>query len=572
MNFTIYNPNFTSFLLDTLLDGILIVGEDGKVSYGNEAILRMMDIDKEGLSSTFFPKYIKDEKLREFFRLDGCEREKEYNSNGSHLLLKYIPYIVDGKPLSHIFIIRDITDIKDSRTQLKELKISLDMIEDILEYAYEGFVLVDREGRVVKWNYEKLMGIKEEAVLGKPVKDVIENTRMHIVVKTGKKELKDVQRIQGHDMITNRIPIIRDGQIIGAVGAILFKDASDIRMMAKELIQLENKVNEYKGEIERLQDNRYTFDSIITQDPKMEYLKKISRIAAQSNSTVLILGESGTVKELFAQAIHKASYRKFGPFIPINCAAIPRELLESELFGYESGAFTGARRGGKPGKFELANGGTIFLDEIGDMPLEMQVKLLRVLEEKEFERVGGNKKIILDARIIAATNERIEEAVEKGRFREDLYYRLNVINIDIPPLRERLEDIPLLAEYLLTYLVKELSTEEKIIDKDTIDVLMKYHWPGNVRELRNILERAINLATQPRILPQHLPERLIKNKIYLEGKERVFPLKNVVAEAEKEAIINAITNAKGNKTLAAKNLGIHRTALYRKIGKYKIDI
>ncbi|WP_025640784.1 sigma-54-dependent Fis family transcriptional regulator [Schnuerera ultunensis] len=572
MKFSVYDPDFSSYLLDSLLDGILIVDMREKVSYGNTAILRMLDIREEEVNSLPFPNFIKDEKLREFFSLNGEMREKELGLNSHHLLLKYIPYTVNGKLQKHIFIVRDITDIKDSQSQLIEEKMSLDMIEDLLQYAYEGFALVDSEGKIVKWNYEELLGIKEEDAIGKPVSEVIENTRLDIVVKTGEKEIRHIQRIQGHDMVANRVPIIRGGKIIGAVGAVLFRDASDIREMAKELIELENKINEYKGEIERLQGSKYTFDSIITQNPKMEYLKKIGRTAAQSNSTVLILGESGTGKELFAQAIHKASYRKFGPFIPINCAAIPRELLESELFGYESGAFTGAKREGKPGKFELANGGTIFLDEIGDMPLEMQVKLLRVLEEKEFERVGGNEKKFLDARIIAATNERIEEAVEKGRFREDLYYRLNVINIDIPPLRERIEDIPLLVEHLLEYLTKELNTEEKIIDKDTIDILKKYHWPGNVRELRNVLERAINLSNQQIILPKHLPERLIKNKMYTDSKEKTYPLRDVVAEAEKEAIVNAITKAKGNKTLAAENLGIHRTALYKKIDKYGLSL
>lgn len=554
MNFPAHNLEFLNFLLDSLLDGIIIIDKDGKVIYGNTAILQMLGIGKEQLNSLTFPNLIKGGELRKYFLLNGKTREKEYNLNGNHLLLKYISYSPNDELIYHIFLIRDITDIKDSQSQLIEEKMSLDMIEDLLEYAYEGFALVDSEGKIVKWNYEKLLGIREEDAIGKPVSEVIENTRLDVVVKTGEKEIRHIQRIQGYDMVANRVPIIRSGKIIGAVGAVLFRDASDIREMAKELIELENKINEYKGEIQRLQDSRYTFDSIITHNPKMEYLKKLGRTAAQSNSTVLILGESGTGKELFAQAIHKASYRKFGPFIPINCAAIPRELLESELFGYESGAFTGAKRGGKPGKFELANGGTIFLDEIGDMPLEMQVKLLRVLEEKEFERVGGNEKIILDARIIAATNEKIEEAVEKGRFREDLYYRLNVINIDIPPLRERIGDIPLISKHLLNYLVKELNTEKKIIAKETIDILMKYHWPGNVRELRNVLERAINLSSQEVILPQHLPERLLKNKIYSDGEEKVYPLRDVVAEAEKSAIINAITKAKGNKTLAAENL------------------
>ncbi|NLW40412.1 MAG: sigma 54-interacting transcriptional regulator [Tissierellia bacterium] len=571
MNFSIHSREFITFLLDSLQDGIMIVDGNGKLIYGNRAILKLLERDKESITNTPFPDFIQDKRLKAFFTLDGEKKEEEYTANGRHLLLKYFPYQGRDGIYNHIFILRDITEIKDSQSQLLEEKMSLDMIEDLLAHAYEGFALVDKEGRIVKWNYHKLLGIKEEDAIGKHVTEVIENTRLHLVVKTGKKEIRDIQRIQGHDMVANRVPIIRGGEIIGAVGAVLFKDASDVREMAKELIELENKINEYKGEIERLQDSRYTFNSIITQNPKMEYLKKLGRTAARSNSTVLILGESGTGKELFAQAIHKASYRKFGPFIPINCAAIPKELLESELFGYEAGAFTGARKEGKPGKFELANGGTIFLDEIGDMPLEMQVKLLRVLEEKEFERVGGNKKITLDARIIAATNEKIEEAVEKGKFREDLYYRLNVINIDIPPLRDRKEDIPLLCDHLIEYLSKELNTDKKKIDERTMEILMEYHWPGNVRELRNVLERAITLSSQKLILPNHLPERLVKNKMEIKDGERVYPLKEVVAEAEKEAIIAALNQAKGNKTLAAESLGIHRTALYRKMEKYNID-
>ncbi len=571
MNFPIHSREFITFLLDSLQDGIMIVDGNGKLIYGNRAILKLLERDKESITNTPFPDFIQDKRLKAFFTLDGEKKEEEYTANGRHLLLKYFPYQGRDGIYNHIFTLRDITEIKDSQSQLLEEKMSLDMIEDLLAHAYEGFALVDKEGRIVKWNYHKLLGIKEEDAIGKHVTEVIENTRLHLVVKTGKKEIRDIQRIQGHDMVANRVPIIRGGEIIGAVGAVLFKDASDVREMAKELIELENKINEYKGEIERLQDSRYTFNSIITQNPKMEYLKKLGRTAARSNSTVLILGESGTGKELFAQAIHKASYRKFGPFIPINCAAIPKELLESELFGYEAGAFTGARKEGKPGKFELANGGTIFLDEIGDMPLEMQVKLLRVLEEKEFERVGGNKKITLDARIIAATNEKIEEAVEKGKFREDLYYRLNVINIDIPPLRDRKEDIPLLCDHLIEYLSKELNTDKKKIDERTMEILMEYHWPGNVRELRNVLERAITLSSQKLILPNHLPERLVKNKMEIKDGERVYPLKEVVAEAEKEAIIAALNQAKGNKTLAAESLGIHRTALYRKMEKYNID-
>ncbi|WP_342366199.1 sigma-54 interaction domain-containing protein [Tissierella pigra] len=456
--------------------------------------------------------------------------------------------------------------------KLTELRDSFEMLVDILNYAYEGYVLVDPNGRIVKMNYEKLMGIKEEDAIGKPVEEVIENTRMHIVVRTGKKELRDVQRIQGHDMITNRIPIIKQEKIIGAVGTVLFKDISEVKELAHQLLDLQSKINKYKGEIERIEGTKYSFHSIITRNPKMEYLKKVGKMASETNSTVLITGESGTGKELFAHAIHRASYRKEEAFIAINCAAIPKELLESELFGYDSGAFTGARKDGKPGKFELASGGTIFLDEIGDMPLEMQAKILRVLESKEFERIGGNKKISFDVRVIAATNENIEESVKKGKFREDLYYRLNVISIEIPPLRERMEDIEILSEDILNNLIKEMAVGRKELSKEAMKILKSYSWPGNVRELRNILERAINLSTGNLILAEHLPERILNGVNYLPNNiEDIIKLKDTIEAVEREAVIKAITLTKGNKTLAAEKLGIHRTALYKKIDKYKIE-
>lgn len=456
---------------------------------------------------------------------------------------------------------------------LAELRDSIDILEDILIYAYEGYVLVDADGRIVKINYEKLMGIKEEEAVGRPVEEVIENTRMHIVVKTGLKEIKDVQRIQGHDMITNRIPIYKGDRIVGAIGTVLFKDVSQVKELAHHLLDLQSKINKYKGEIERIEGVKYSFDSIIGQDSKIRYLKRIGKMAAETNSTVLITGESGTGKELFAQAIHKASYRKEEAFIPINCAAIPRDLLESELFGYDSGAFTGASKDGKVGKFEQAMGGTIFLDEIGSMPLEMQAKILRVLEAKEFERIGGNKKIILDARVIAATNENIEEQIKEGKFREDLYYRLNVVPIEIPPLRDRIDDIKPLSEEILKHLLKEMDLNKKTISPKAIKILKQYNWPGNVRELRNTLERAINVTPGKVILPEHLPER-IKNKIEkgnLGYSQYVPDLREALAHVEKETIENALIVAEGNKTLAAKKLGIHRTALYQKLNKYKIE-
>ncbi|MDW5298967.1 MAG: sigma 54-interacting transcriptional regulator, partial [Sedimentibacter sp.] len=304
-----------------------------------------------------------------------------------------------------------VVDNDETKSEIEELKQSLSFMKDILDNAYQGMVLVNEKGKIMKWNYEKLFGIKEEDVLGKSVEDVIENTRLHIVIKTGNKELYDIQRIQGHDMIASRTPIIKDGHIIGAVGTVLFKDVKEVKDLALRLKVLENTVNIYKNELGKMYCANYTFDDIITQNKKMIELKEIAKKAANSSSTILIEGESGTGKEYFAHAIHDASNRRNYPFIRINCAAIPYELLESELFGYESGAFTGAKKEGKIGKLELANGGTVLLDEISSMPISMQAKLLRVLEEREFERIGGHAGIKIDIRVIACTNENLKKLV-----------------------------------------------------------------------------------------------------------------------------------------------------------------
>jgi transcriptional regulator with PAS, ATPase and Fis domain len=291
-----------------------------------------------------------------------------------------------------------------------------------------------------------------------------------------------------------------------------------------------------------------------------------------TTSTVLITGKSGTGKELVAQAIHNSSHRRYGPFIRINCVALPETLLESELFGYEEGAFTGAKKGGKPGKFELAGGGTIFLDEIGDMPLSMQTKLLCVLQEKVIERVGGTKPIPVDVRVIAATNRNLENMIAQNEFREDLFYRLNVVRLDIPPLCDRMEDLPLLTENIMKRINQRLGTNIKSVTPQAMELLQNYNWPGNVRELENLLERAINLAfmNQESCLSiPHFPS-LIKcsllTKVPIECKQ--LGLSETLQKLEKEMIIQALATTDGNKNQSAKLLRIHISALYRKLDKY----
>jgi transcriptional regulator with PAS, ATPase and Fis domain len=309
----------------------------------------------------------------------------------------------------------------------------------------------------------------------------------------------------------------------------------------------------------------------VGRSEKIIELKNLALKAAKTHSPVLLIGESGTGKELFAHAIHYASDRRPNAFIRLNCAAIPKDLLEAELFGYEPGAFTGAGIKGKPGKFELAHRGSIFLDEISDLPVEMQPKLLRVLEEKEMERLGGTRLTKCDFRLIAATHENLEHLVEEGKFRKDLFYRLNVIPIQIPPLRERKEDIPPIAEHLIELVNKDLGTHVTKISPEVLDVFGNYNWPGNVRELANILERIIYSTEGDTIQTHHLPFFLQSLR---EGPNRLRPtfLRRLRDDMEREALLHAIHISNDNKNRAARLLGIHRTALYKKMKKFNIPL
>ncbi|MDI7248053.1 MAG: sigma 54-interacting transcriptional regulator [Bacillota bacterium] len=335
--------------------------------------------------------------------------------------------------------------------------------------------------------------------------------------------------------------------------------------------RLEDKVEHMKAELVSVRTS--SFDDIYGASHQIRVAKDLAERAARSGSTVLLLGESGVGKEVFARAIHAASSRRGGPFVSVNCAAIPDNLMESELFGYVEGAFTGAAKGGKPGKFELASGGTIFLDEIGDMSLQLQAKLLRVLQTHKIERVGGTREIDVDVRVMAATNKDLKAMVEQGTFRLDLYYRLNVVTIRIPPLRERIEDIPLIISRSLAKLSARCPTKVTSVSPEALRILLDYDWPGNVRELENVLERALNLADGEVIEVEHLPEHVVsaaRGASRLAVQRAGEALDDVVARAEQEALLEALKATNNNRSRAAKKLGISRSAFYEKLRKYKI--
>jgi transcriptional regulator with PAS, ATPase and Fis domain len=464
-------------------------------------------------------------------------------------------------------------------------KIPYHWFEEIINLAGERIVVVDTEGVILYINsaYCEFLGTTVENAIGKPVQDVIENTRMHIVAKTGQKELVALHPINGSDMIANRYPLIIEGELVGAVGTVMFRNPEDWLLYKNKIQHLVEEVNYYKTKAGKNVKSKYYFSNLIGNSPSFTAVKKLAERVSGSQSAILLLGESGTGKELFASAIHNNSARSSFPYVPINCASIPEHLLESELFGYDDGAFTGAKKGGKKGQFQMANRGTIFLDEIGDMPLAMQSKLLRVLQEREILPVGGQKSIPVDVRIIAATHRNLEEMVDEGTFRQDLYYRLNVIKIEIPPLRERNGDIELIAINLLEKLERNFYRKGIELSTEVVERLNQHKWPGNIRELENVLERSINVLDGNKIELAHLPLYLRDDEtgsVTENSKVResvnmadipVKSLKETLAQVEKQAILNALSLANGNKQEAAKLLEIGKTRFYEKCKIYEIS-
>ncbi len=448
---------------------------------------------------------------------------------------------------------------------IKNLKRTL---ETAIDHAFDGIVMIDEKKiiQMVSPPLLELFNLQIDQVLHQPAAKVLPQLHLEKVYASETAEVSGFLKINGIKYMVHRIPIIEDGKVIGAIGKVVFRQLNEVSELFKKLQHAESKAEFYHQQYQKSESARFTWDHILSVDPFMEKLKHSGTKASKGRSTVLIRGESGTGKELFAHAIHNSSARSGGKFVVVNCAAIPEDLLESEFFGYEEGAFTGAKQKGKIGKFDLANGGTLFLDEIGDMSLALQAKLLRVLQEREFYRVGGTARIKVDVRIIAATNRNLEEMVKDGLFREDLYYRLNVISLNVPPLRDRLYDVDHLISQFMVELNQILATSITGIEDRAREVLLGYSWPGNVRELRNVMERAMTFAENGKIKIEDLPEYLTE-QVTIRDPDLG---RSMVENAELEAIKMALLQVQGNKVKAAKLLGISRSGLYEKIKKYQL--
>lgn len=451
----------------------------------------------------------------------------------------------------------------------------------------EGLIITDAEGRYIYVNHRwsSLTGYTLDQVKGRYVRDIVLNSRVDEVLKSqkfisGDAVLLNVRTGAEVPVYCSYTPLFHEGEIEGCFVYMIPKSEHASMAIPPNVTTLLEALNKQLLLVSpRSVVVSNPLDSIIGNSPEIMKMKHEIVCAARSSSTVLIEGETGSGKELVAHAVHELSPRQSHRLVKVNCAAIPSELLESEFFGYEEGAFTGARRGGQAGKFETANNGSLFLDEINQMPLALQPKLLRTLQEREIERIGSSATIPVDTRIISATNVPLNQLVQEGKFRSDLYFRLNVIRIRIPPLRERREDIPLLIDHLLKQLNFRLNLQISGITPETVERLKEYDWPGNVRELQNVLERAMNLAWFETLEwkyfsdyfshPAYPPARPGKAAAPREP-EGVSALRRRRGEAEREILVQALNACRGNKAAAARELGISRTILYRKLHKYDL--
>lgn len=431
-----------------------------------------------------------------------------------------------------------------------------------MESMSEGLLSVDTDGRVTHINSvaARLLGLSPGEVMGRPLhSDLLRHLGLAEVLRGGReladREVQlDVGAARLHATVTVR-PVVGEGSaVMGAM--VILREMRSVRRLVHRMAGAQAV---------------FTFADIVGESRALLRAVELARAAARTSSTVLLLGESGTGKEMFAHAIHNASTRRDGPFVAINCAAIPRELVGSELLGYAEGAFTGARKEGSPGKFELADGGTVFLDEIGEMPLDMQVVLLRVLQDRQIVRIGGQRVTRVDVRVIASTNKNLAEAVARGAFRRDLYFRLNVFPISIPPLRDRKEDIPLLARHFVSKLSAKLGKPVERISDEALALLVGHDWPGNVRELENVIECAINMADSPVLGREQVAASLCRS-LNPGPSYRVVADGTRLADSERCALARALQESGGNLAEAARRLGIARSSLYRKMRRHGLAV
>jgi transcriptional regulator with PAS, ATPase and Fis domain len=440
---------------------------------------------------------------------------------------------------------------------------------ELFEGLCEGALVVDKDARIA-WmsdKYAAKLGLRSATeTIGREVEQVIPASQMREVVRTGKPILLDIMQSGDESFVVTRLPLKDErGEVIGAIGFALYDQLHYLKPLVSKFTRLQNALACAEMKLAQERSAKYSFSSFIGSSAACQEVKRLARRAAQLDATVLLLGETGTGKELLAQAIHASGPRAHKPFVGVNVAAIPETLMEAEFFGAAPGAYSGADRRGREGKFRLADGGTLFLDEIGDMPLPLQAKLLRVLQEQEFEPLGSNRITRIDVRVIAATSIDLKKLVAEGRFRADLYYRLNVLTLTVPPLRERLDDIDALCEHLLERIAQASGTPVREMAPDAVELLRTQPWPGNIRELRNVLERAALFSDDLRLTADSFRSILHSQPQDMPPQEPLTRYDEALAAFERRVIRDALQRTGGKVSEAANLLGLARATLYKKL-------
>lgn len=570
-------------LIENLQDAVISVDKDLKIAAFNTTLIQLFDLNPETLTGSsidlIFPSF--KNLLINTLDTEEIHDAKRIDFNSLSVIASFIPIRQIDKITGVMVVLRDITSFENIAGELESTNNIKKTLDSALELAYDGVAITNNYGYITMVNqgFRKLYKFQEnQQLIGQSIANIAPEINYQQSLTYDKKIEGELVDIKNKKCIIAQMPIYQKNKKIGAIFKIIFEQLETWKDILFHMDKLEHQVTYYRDELIRLSKGSKPFSQIISVSVPMERLKEEATVAAKSHSNVLITGDSGTGKELVAEGIHQSS-EKEGAFITVNCAAIPEELLEAEFFGYVEGAFTGAKKGGKPGKFELADGGTLFLDEIGEMPLSLQVKLLRVIQEQEFERVGATKSTKVNVRIVSATNKDLLSLIAEGKFREDLYYRIHVIQLNIPSLRERPDDIPMLCKHFIDRLNHKMDEKSIIgVSPDVIQSFEGYDWPGNVRELENVLERAFHFSNSNWIELDHLPKEFNKADKPITRNEDKQPAqtsehmvrKDIISDADKQAILQALKQCQGNRTKAAKLLGISRTTLYNKINQYHI--
>ncbi|ABS59891.1 sigma-54 interaction domain-containing protein [Fervidobacterium nodosum] len=554
------------FVLDSVIEGIILVDKDAKVVYVNNNACKLLGLNPDIIGRPV-EEVVNNTRLHIVVRNGIPEIDQVQYTGNAIIITSRIPLRDEnGNILGAVAVFRDITSIRKLAEEITNLKEIEAQLKAIIESTNDAISVADENGivRLVNKAYTRITGFSPEEVIGKPATvDIAEGESIHMLIARTRQPIYNARLKVGpakKEVIVNATPLFVKGQFKGSVAVV--HDVS-------EILQLTNELEEVKRLI-RYMKAQYTFDDIIGDSKLIQIAKEQAKKVAQTPATVLLRGESGTGKELFAHAIHNSSPRRSKPFVSVNCATIPESILESELFGYEEGAFTGALRGGKKGLIEEADGGTLFLDEVGKLPLPLQPKLLRFIETKEFVPVGGRNVRKVDVRIIAATNVDLEKMVKNGEFLPDLYFRLNVFPIYLPALKDRKEDIPKLALHIVKKLNQQYGRMVEGINPTVLKYLVNMDWPGNVRELENFLGRVmINMGPEERVIePKHLPENIELKRTKAKEAISIGSLKELIEDYEKKIIAEALKKTGGNKEETAKLLDISIRTLYYKIEKY----